>query len=72
MLKKDLEGAVINSEQWLVKRLHKQNITFVDLELKEKGNNILLVDLVGDLQSGTRILFIGRPGVTLHTTFQEH
>ena len=35
-----LEGAVIDSEQWLVKRLHKQNITFVDLESKENGNNI--------------------------------
>ena len=68
---KYLEGAVIDSEQWLAKRLHKQNITFVDLELKENGNNILLVDLVGDLQSGTRILFIGRPGVVLHTTFQD-
>ena len=25
-----------DSEQWFAKRLHKQNITFVDLELKEK------------------------------------
>ena len=68
---KYLEGAVIDSEQWLAKRLHKQNITFVDLEWKKKGNNILLVGLVGDLRSGTRMLFIGRPGVALHTTFQE-
>ena len=54
---------VIDSEQWLPKRLHGRNLTFVDLELKEKGSNILLSDLLDDVKSGARILFIGRPGV---------
>ncbi len=27
------------------------------------GNDILLVDLLSDLRSGTQILFLGRPGV---------
>lgn len=57
------EDPVIDSEQWLPKRLHGRNITFVELELKEKGTNILLCDLLSDIKSGTRILFIGRPGV---------
>ena len=54
---------VIDSEQWLPKRLHGRNLTFVNLELKEKGSNIFLSDLLNDIQSGARVLFIGRPGV---------
>jgi len=50
-------------KQWLPKKLHGRNITFVDLELMEKGSDILLDDLLDGLQSGTRVLFIGRPGV---------
>ena len=57
------QDAVIDSEQWLPKRLHGRNITFVDLELREKGSNILLSDVLNKLQSGARILFVGRPGV---------
>ena len=63
--------AVIDSTLWLPKTLHGRNITFVDLELKEKGSDILLVDLLGDLRSGTRILLLGRPGVG-KTTITRH
>ena len=54
---------VIDQTQWLPKRLRGKNITFVDLELKEKGRNISLFDLLGIMQSGTRILLVGQPGV---------
>ena len=54
---------VIDSEQWLPNRLRGRNVTFVPLELNEKGSNILLSDLVSDIQSSARVLFVGRPGV---------
>ena len=59
------EEPVINSSQWLPKMLRRRNITFIDLELKDKQNNdyILLDNLLIDIQIGARILFIGRPGV---------
>ena len=62
---------VIDSTLWLPKKLHRRNIMFVDLELKEEGSSILLADLLDDLQSGTRILFLGRPGVG-KTTIIRH
>ena len=59
------EESVINSSQWLPKMLGRRNITFIDLELKDKQNNdyILLDNLLIDIQISARILFIGRPGV---------
>ena len=54
---------VIDSEQWLPNRLRGRNVTFVPLELNEKGSNILLSDLLSDIQSSARVLFVGRPGV---------
>jgi energy-coupling factor transporter ATP-binding protein EcfA2 len=65
------EDTVIDSTLWLPKRLHGQNITFVDLILKEEGRDILQADLFGDLRSGTRILLLGRPGVG-KTTITRH
>ena len=65
------QDAVIDKEQWLLKRLHGQNITFVELEFKEKGSNILLSDLLHDVESGARLLFVGRPGVG-KSTFMRH
>ena len=61
--KKYEQDAVIDSEQWLLKRLHGRNVTFVDLELKEDDSNILLYNVLSDMRDGTRILFLGRPGV---------
>lgn len=55
--------SVINKTQWLPNRLRKRNLTFIDLDLKEKGRNISLFDFLGDIHSGARILFVGRPGV---------
>ena len=62
---------VIDSQQWLPNRLHGRNITFVDLELREKGSNILLSDLLNDIKSGGRILFIGRPGIGKSTIIRH-
>ena len=54
---------VIDSSQWISKRLD-QNIIFVPMELKEgKNDNLILDDLLHDIQDGMRILFTGRPGV---------
>ena len=55
----------------LPKRLRGRNVTFVDLELREKGSNLLLSDLVSDMRSGARVLFVGRPGVG-KTTITRH
>ena len=59
------EESVMNSTQWLPRMFEGREVTinFVDLELKEKGSNTLLVDLIDGIISGTRILFLGRPGV---------
>ena len=65
------QDGVIDSEQWLPKRLRGRNVTFVDLELREKGSNLLLSDLVSDMRSGARVLFVGRPGVG-KTTITRH
>ena len=65
------QDAVIDSKQWLLKRLLGRNITFVDLELKEKGSNILLSDLLHDIENGTRILLVGRPGVGKSTIMRH-
>lgn len=65
------KDAVIDSTLWLPRRLHGRNITFVDLEFKEEGRAILLFDLLDNIQSGTRILFLGRPGVG-KTTLTRH
>ena len=58
---------VIDVSQWIPKKLDQkiQNITFVDLELKEHNNDdfLKLDDLLRDIQDGMRILFTGRPGV---------
>ena len=58
---------VIDISQWIPKRLDQkiQNITFVDLELKEHNNDdfLELDDLLRDIQDGMKILFTGRPGV---------
>ena len=58
---------VIDISQWIPKRLDQkiQNITFVDLELKEHNTDdfVELDDLLRDIQDGMKILFTGRPGV---------
>jgi Ran GTPase-activating protein (RanGAP) involved in mRNA processing and transport/DNA polymerase III delta prime subunit len=64
------EDAVIDST-WLPKRLHGRKMLFVDLKLKEKGRDTSQHYLFGDLQSGTRILLLGKPGVG-KTTFTHH
>ena len=67
---------VIDSSQWIPKMLER-NITFVDLEMKEDGNDMTLDDFLDDIQDGIRILFTGRPGVgkstiTRHISKHKH
>lgn len=64
LLERYQKDPVINSSQWIPKMLLDRNITFVDLEIKEKNNNNLtLENLLHDIQDGMRVLFTGKPGV---------
>ena len=65
--------SIMNTTQWLPRMFKGRNISieFVDLTLKENGNTITLSDIINDMQSGMRILFLGRPGVG-KTTLTRH
>ena len=77
LLQKYQDEPVIDSTQWIPKMLER-NITFVDLEMKEDGNdNIILDSFLHVIQDGMRISLTGRPGagksaVTRHISQYEH
>ena len=65
--------SIMNTTQWLPRMFKGRNISieYVDLTLKENGNTITLSNIINDMQSGMRILFLGRPGVG-KTTLTRH
>ena len=73
LVKRYQRESIMNNTQWLPRRFSERNITiqFVDLEMKENGNKILLQDLISGMHSGTRTLMFGRPGVG-KTTIVRH
>ena len=62
---------IIETTLFLPKKLRGRKITYVDLEMEEKGVSISLQELFYNIQTGMRILFLGRPGVG-KTTVTRH
>ncbi|XP_028393625.1 uncharacterized protein LOC114517969 [Dendronephthya gigantea] len=54
---------VFETTLFLPKKLRELKISYVDLEMEEKGATVSLSEFLDSVQEGNRVLFLGRPGV---------